>query len=230
MNDELQRRLEAADPLTVSGGTNFPRAHFDRLKEDALMAQKTYPKLNSRVSKGAAIAAISLAGFVLATGLHPQKTLAFSPVATNATAAQVEAANAKCGTSLNNSLFSVEAIELFGNGGVAVESDESVTSYCMVVVDGDDVSVAAVLEWESGSEFIQMVGGSTGIQGETVSIIAGKAPEGAIKVDIEGLDGASASVVGGYYSFWLPQTLTYDLVARDANGTELKRETLPFGN
>ena len=40
MNDELQRRLEAADPLAVGAGWTRTPAQLERLKEMALMSDR----------------------------------------------------------------------------------------------------------------------------------------------------------------------------------------------
>jgi len=56
-------------------------------------------------------------------------------------------------------------------------------------------------------------------------------PAGAVRVDVEGIDGAYATVVDGLYGLWLPQevfaqNLELVLVARDESGNELQRQAI----
>ena len=241
MNDELQRRLEAADPLTAGNGVARTPAQLEKMKEYVLMNDKNIRAGSPRWAGIAALGSVALAGVILFGGLAgAEKTLAFSASATMATAEQAAAADAACtapidgasGMDLGLTSLELKSLELFGNGGVALYGSEETYGYCMVMVSGDTVE-AGVRIFGNTPELTQFIeaAGSTEFADQTVSIIIGNAPEGATSVEVVGLDGVSATVFEGRYGLWLPQAFAdsaIELVARDQDGNELLREGLPW--
>ena len=94
MNDELQRRLEAADPLAVGEGWTRTPAQLERLKEIALMSDRQRGAARPRIIGFGVVGAAALAGILLAGSFGTQNTLAFSPNGVMATEAQMAAADA----------------------------------------------------------------------------------------------------------------------------------------
>jgi hypothetical protein len=234
MNDELQRRLEAADPLAVGEGWSRTPAQLERLKEIALMSDKQRGAARPRIVGFGVVGAAALAGILLAGSFGAQKTLAFSPTGVMATEAQMAAADAACTAPIDGAIgmgLELKSLELFGNGGVAVYGNDEFYGYCMVRVDGDNVEAGVRIFGNTvpGLKAFIEAAGSTEYADQTVSVIVGNAPDGATSVEVVGLDGVSATVVEGRYGLWLPQSLAdsaTELVARDANGAELLRETI----
>ncbi|MGA1431089.1 MAG: hypothetical protein ACO32U_05330 [Candidatus Limnocylindrus sp.] len=233
MNDELQRRLEAADPLAVGEGWSRTPAQLERLKEIALMSDRQRGAARPRIVGFGVVGAAALAGILLAGSFGAQKTLAFSPNGVMATEAQMAAADSACTAPIDGASgldFELQSLELFGNGGVAIYAKDGYYGYCMVRVDGDSVEAGIRISGNTSElkAFVEAYG-STEYADQTVSIIVGNAPEGAVSVEVVGLDGVSATVVEGRYGLWLPQSLAdsaTELVARDANGAELLRATI----
>ena len=88
MNDELQRRLEAADPLTAGNGVNRTPVHLEGLKENAMMSDMKEKPVGPRFAGVAVLTAVALAGTIIGGGLlGPERALAFSANATLATEA-----------------------------------------------------------------------------------------------------------------------------------------------
>ena len=232
MNDELKRRLEAADPLAVGGVIRTP-AQIDQLKERAMTGRGEIAARPRAIGLGV-VGAVALAGMLLVGSFGARPTLAFSSDATMANEAQMAAADAACSEPINGVArlpLELISLELFGNGGVAMYGNDEFYGYCMVLVDGDTVQ-AGIRIMGSAPELDPFIAaaGSTEFEGETLSIIVGSAPEGATSVAVIGLDGVAATVVQGRYGLWLPQALfdeAIELVALDASGTELLREALP---
>ena len=229
------------NPLTDGNGIARTLAQPVKVKENALMSDKRVVGLNPRVARVAVLTASALAGVIFFGGfVGPQKTLAFSPVPTAVTSSQLAAADAACrapvegypdypvpfaGSTLIN-------LELFGNGGVAIYSDGATTGACMVLIDGETAVAGIRADQVSSKEFIN-TGGSTEFAGQRVSMLTGVTPAGAVRVDVEGIDGAYATVVDGLYGLWLPQevfgqNLELVLVARDESGNELKRQAISW--
>ena len=234
MNDELKRRLEAADPLAVEEGWTRTPAQLERLKEMALMSDRQRGAARPRIVGFGVVGAAALAGILLAGSLGVQKTLAFSPNGVMATETQMAAADAACSEPINGVAalpLELISLELFGNGGVAIYGNDEFYGYCLVQVDGDSVEAGIRISGNSVLGFKPFIeaAGSTEYENQTVSVIIGHAPEGATSVEVVGLDGVSATVVEGRYGLWLPQSLAdsaTELVARDANGAELLRATI----
>ena len=241
MNDELQRRLRAADPLTAGNGANRTPVYLEGLKENAMKSDMKEKPIAPRFAGVAALTAVALAGTIIVGGLlGPERALAFSANATLATEAQLAVADAACkepiegaaDAELDLDSLELKSLELFGNGGVAIFSSETTTGYCMVLVDGDSAQ-AGIRIFGATSEFQEFIGsaGSTEFQGETLSIIVGYAP-GAASVEVVGLDGVVATVIDDLYGLWLPQSFAdeaFELVARDSGGNEIQRQALPWG-
>ena len=236
MNDELQRRLEAADPLTAGNGVARTPAQLEKMKEYVLMNDKNIRAGAPRWAGIAALGSVALAGVILFGGLAgAEKTLAFSASATMATAEQAAAADAACTAPIDGASgmdLELKSLELFGNGGVALYGNDEIYGYCMVLVSGDTVEAGIRISGNAPelTQFIEAAG-STEFADQTVSIIVGNAPEGATSVEVVGLDGVSATVVEGRYGLWLPQAFAdsaIELVARDQDGNELLREGLPW--
>jgi hypothetical protein len=236
MNDELQRRLEAADPLTAGNGVTRTPAQLEKMKEYVLMNDKNIRAGSPRWAGIAALGSVALAGVILFGGLAgAEKTLAFSASATMATAEQAAAADAACTAPIDGASgmdLELKSLELFGNGGVALYGNDEIYGYCMVLVSGDTVEAGIRISGNAPelTQFIEAAG-STEFADQTVSIIVGNAPEGATSVEVVGLDGVSATVVEGRYGLWLPQAFAdsaIELVARDQDGNELLREGLPW--
>ena len=234
MNDELQRRLEAADPLAVGEGWTRTPAQLERLKEIALMSDRQRGAARPRIIGFGVVGAAALAGILLAGSFGTQNTLAFSPNGVMATEAQMAAADAACTAPIDGASgrdLELKSLELFGNGGVAIYGNEEFYGYCLVQVDGDSVEAGVRISGNTVPGFKPFIeaAGSTEYENQTVSVIIGNAPEGATSVEVVGLDGVSATVVEGRYGLWLPQSLAdsaTELVARDANGAELLRATI----
>ena len=234
MNDELQRRLEAADPLAVGEGWTRTPAQLERLKEMALMSDRQRGAARPRIIGFGVVGAAALAGILLAGSFGAQNTLAFSPNGVMATEAQMAAADAACTAPIDGASgrdLELKSLELFGNGGVAIYANDEFYGYCMVRVDGDSVEAGVRISGNTVLGFKPFIeaAGSTEYENQTVSVIIGNAPEGATSVEVVGLDGVSATVVEGRYGLWLPQSLAdsaTELVARDANGAELLRATI----
>jgi hypothetical protein len=237
MDDELQRRLKAADPLTAGGAVTRMPANLDKLKEFALMETKRHAAVTPRTFRIATLTAVALGGALFFGGFTgAPKALAFTAQSTMATPAQLEAVDAACTAPIDGAAgidLELMSLELFGNGGVAIYGNELITGYCMVLVDGDTAQAGVRISGSNaeGTEFIEAAG-STEFEGQTLSIIVGNAPDGATKVEIAGLDGVYATVVDGRYGLWLPQSFAdeaFEVVARDADGNELQRASLPWG-
>ena len=234
MNDELKRRLEAADPLAVGEGWTRTPAQLERLKEMARMSDRQRGAARPRIVGFGVVGVAALAGILLAGSFGAQKTLAFSPNGVMATEAQMAAADAACSEPINGVAalpLELISLELFGNGGVAIYGNDEFYGYCLVQVDGDSVEAGIRISGNSVLGFKPFIeaAGSTEYENQTVSVIIGHAPEGATSVEVVGLDGVSATVVEGRYGLWLPQSLAdsaTELVARDANGAELLRATI----
>lgn len=236
MDDELQRRLRAADPLTAGDGLTRTPAQLEKLKEFALMETKRHTAATPRLVGTGALTALALAGVFLVGSLTgAPSALAFSAQSTMPTPAQLEAVDAACTAPIDGAAgfdLELKSLELFGNGGVAIYGNESIIGYCMVLVDGDSAQAGVRISGShaEGTEFIEAAG-STEFEGQTLSIIVGNAPVGATKVEIVGLDGVYATVLDGRYGLWLPQSFAdeaFEVVARDANGNELQRAVLPW--
>lgn len=238
MNDELQRRIEAADPLAVGEGWSRTPAQLERLKEIALMSNRQRSAARPRIIGFGFVGAAALAGVLLSGSFGAQKTLAFSPTGVMATEAQMAAADAACTAPIDGASgmdLELKGLELFGNGGVAIYGNGEFYGYCMVRVDGDIVEAGVRISGNTvpGLKAFIEAAGSTEYADQTVSVIVGNAPEGATTVEVIGLDGVSATVVEGRYGLWLPQAIAgqaIELVARSADGTELLREPLPWGD
>ena len=237
MDDELQRRLRAADPLTAGDGLTRTPAQLEKLKEFALMETKRPTAATPRLVGTGALTALALAGVFLVGSLTgAPSALAFSAQSTMPTPAQLEAVDAACTAPIDGAAgldLELKSLELFGNGGVAIYGNESIIGYCMVLVDGDSAQAGVRISGSNaeGTEFIEAAG-STEFEGQTLSIIVGNAPDGATEVEIVGLDGVYATVVDGRYGLWLPQSFAdeaFEVVARDADGNELQRAVLPWG-
>ena len=234
MNDELQRRLEAADPLAVGEGWTRTPAQLERLKEMARMSDRQRGAARPRIVGFGVVGVAALAGILLAGSFGAQKTLAFSPNGVMATETQMAAADAACSEPINGVAalpLELISLELFGNGGVAIYGNDEFYGYCLVQVDGDSVEAGIRISGNSVLGFKPFIeaAGSTEYENQTVSVIVGNAPDGATSVEVVGIEGVSATVIEGRYGIWLPQSLAdsaTELVARDANGAELLRATI----
>ena len=130
------------------------------------------------------------------------------------------------------------SLELHGNGGVAILSDGTVTGYCLLKWDGTTFTAGGLafgMGVPAGFEDGFLVSGmSTEFEGQSLGIVAGAAPEGAVRVEVRGgpADGGTATVQDGQFALWVPSLPGADdveLVAFDAAGTELGRQTLSKG-
>ena len=130
------------------------------------------------------------------------------------------------------------SLELHGNGGVAILSDGTVTGYCLLKWDGTTFTAGGLafgMGVPAGFEDGFLVSGmSTEFEGQSLGIVAGGAPEGAVRVEVRGgpADGGTATVQDGQFALWVPSLPGADdveLVAFDAAGTELGRQTLSKG-
>ena len=77
-------------------------------------------------------------------------------------------------------------------------------------------------------------GMATEFEGQALGIVAGAAPAGAVTVEVRGgpADGGTATVQDGQFALWVPAcpaTDDVELVAFDAAGNELGRQTLSKG-
>jgi hypothetical protein len=79
MNDELQRRLRAADPLTAGNGASRTPMHLEGLKENVMRGDMKEKSIAPRFAGVAALTAVALAGTIIGGGLlGPESALAFS--------------------------------------------------------------------------------------------------------------------------------------------------------
>ena len=126
-------------------------------------------------------------------------------------------------------------LELHGTGGVAIFADGKVTAFCLLVKDGDTLTMGGLLfpdlgggvaagvgtvgaaAGQGGSSSMVATGAngfnvsamSTTFGGQTVGIIAGQVPKGTATVKIVGgsADGATATVDHGFFGLWAPGSL-----------------------
>ena len=127
------------------------------------------------------------------------------------------------------------ALELHGNGGVAILSDGTTTGYCLLRWDGTTFTAGGLafgMGAPAGFEDGFLVSGmATEFEGQALGIVAGAAPERATVVKVVGgpADGGTATVLDGQFALWVPGMPGQDdveLVAYDAAGNELARQTL----
>jgi hypothetical protein len=147
-------------------------------------------------------------------------------------------------------------LELHGTGAVAIFADTSITAYCLLVKDGDGLTMAALLFPDLGSGVSAGVGSIGSGAGEqraagvasaggdftitalttmyrsySVGIIAGLAPAGTVKVKVVGgpADGATATVVDRRFAMWAPDdflNVSAKVEALDATGKVLGTQDL----
>ena len=127
------------------------------------------------------------------------------------------------------------SLELHGNGGVAILSDGTTTGYCLLRWDGTTFTAGGLalgMGAPAGFEDGFLVGGmATEFEGQALGIVAGTAPERATVVKVVGgpADGGTATVLDGQFALWvpgIPGQEDVELVAYDAAGNELARQTL----
>lgn len=148
MDDRLQRRLRAADPLAAGTGQTPDPAQLDATKERILMNQMPQPavaparprKLALPVGLGAVAAVAIVAVVVVGQLARPAAALAFDPTPTPVSGAQLAAATAACSEGLQ--LGTLE-----GSGTVSVPADGAPRTGTIKGTGGDvapDASGAAV--------------------------------------------------------------------------------------
>jgi hypothetical protein len=183
-------------------------------------------------------------------------TLAWAPEPTTVTAEQRAAAEKACTENLVIGSGAIEglegregampslppaptalppltSLELHGSGGVAILADESMVGYCLLRWDGTTFTAGglALGPAEAPAGSFAVSGMSTEFEGQALGIVGGAAPSGAATVTVVGgpADGGTATVQEGRFAIWIPGTMGQDdveLVARDAEGREVGRQTL----
>jgi hypothetical protein len=125
------------------------------------------------------------------------------------------------------------SLELHGNGGVAILSDETTVGYCLLKWDGTHFTVGglALGPADAPAGSFAVTGAATEFDGQALGIVGGVAPSGAVTVTVVGgpADGGTATVQEGRFAMWLPGTMglhDVELVARDAAGREVGRQAL----
>jgi hypothetical protein len=130
------------------------------------------------------------------------------------------------------------SLELHGNGGVAILSDGRTTGYCLLRWDGTTFTAGGLalgIDVPTGfADGFLVSGMGTEFEGQALGIVAGAAPAGAATVEVRGgpADGGTATVQDGKFALWVPGMPGGDdveLVAYDAAGNELGRQTLSKG-
>jgi len=130
------------------------------------------------------------------------------------------------------------SLELHGNGGVAILSDGTTTGYCLLRWDGTTFTAGGLafgMGVPAGFEGGFLVSGMTAeFEGQALGIVAGAAPEDAVRVEVRGgpADGGTATVQDGQFALWVPGMPGADdveLVAFDGAGNELGRQVLSKG-
>jgi hypothetical protein len=184
-------------------------------------------------------------------------TLAWSPQPTPVSDAQKAAASDACTTGattvvggVGNStdrapeappaptdLPPLVSLELHGNGGIAILADQGVVAYCLLRSEGGGfvyggLAVGAPETVPAGSLAFGAM--STDFDGTDVGMIWGTAPDGVTSVRVDGGsgDGGVATVQDGRFAIWIPGPIigsAVDLVALDASGFEVLRQTLSKG-
>ncbi|MCU0478943.1 MAG: hypothetical protein MUE92_09425 [Chloroflexi bacterium] len=266
MDDRLQRRLRDADPLATADGPMPAGARLDAIKEQIMLTEQAPVRsaLRPRPIGVIAVAAVALAA-VLAVGalVRPGTTaLAWAPDPTAVGDADRAAAYATCtedipfigsgGVAPGDARPEVEgapatpaefpplvALELHGNGGVAILADEDQVGYCLIKreADGDFVygglTLGAAAAGLPGALNVSAM--TTEFEDVALSVVSGTAPAGTSTVRIAGGagDGGTATVTDGRFAIWIPGPImggaASELVALDASGTEVARQTLSRG-
>ena len=268
MNDQLERRLQDADPLAAGDGRIPATARLDAIKESVMAhEERRSPRARRRLLPLglATLAASTLVIAVLVANLasaHP--ALAFSPIPTPVNDAVRAVATKVCAASPEGALpgtgsihgsdgnqpgtFSANrpaptgpgvpwtpdefpplvALELHGNGGVALFENDSSYAACMLLADGDTFVRGEMVTWWGPRPASGLDGAAIGgeINGEKVTMVTGTAPADAVRIDVvgNGLNGTYANVINGAFALWVPATADpQTLVARDASGAEIDR-------
>ena len=212
----------------------------------------------SAAAIGAAAAAVAAA--VVLPGVRGSTALAWTPVPRVATEADAdvarqacvapdgtEAATAESGsrgddagvdtiTPAPEGLGSLTALDLRGNGGLAVfNRDEKIVMCMLRVVDGTPEYAGMISTDSSGeaSDTLRVDGGmTTGIGSNTaVSMLTGYAgPAAVVEIRVDGLDPITATLVDGRFAAWWPEPSSGSGTSLDgpitiasfaADGTEL---------
>ncbi len=136
----------------------------------------------------------------------------------------------------------ITAFELHGGAGVAVLTDGTAASFCVLRVTADglalDRQVETMVSWGSvnarvsgaseagvlaAGEGLRVYGLDTTAAAEEIGILAGTADAGIASVRVEGgpADGATAAVSGGWFALWSPGglgTVPFSVTGLDGAG------------
>lgn len=300
-DDQLQRRLEAGDPL-ANGSASVPEsARLDAVAAEVIAAgpapRRSILRPRALGLVGATAGALVVVLVAGSLARPASSALAWDPSPTAVSDSQRAAATAACtaglpaavsesgtnvqvdpgpigsglpvidvqgGTSVGagaagpvtvtggdgpipvappvpDKLPALVGLELHGTGGVAIFADPKTTAYCLLVKNGDTLTMAGLLFPDLGdgvsagvgtiagttgsgpSTTVGMTSGmvaagengfivsamSTSYKDQSVGIVAGVAPDGAVKIRIVGgaADGANATVADGRYAMWAPGDL-----------------------
>ena len=208
----------------------------------------------------AAVAAAAVAAAVVLPGVGGSTALAWTPVPRAATEADADVARQACvvpdgtdaATTKSGSrgddarvdtitpapegLGSLTALDLRGNGGLAVfNRDEKIVMCMLRVVDGT-TEYAGMISIDSpgkASDTLRVDGGmTTGIGSNTaVSMLTGYAgPAAVVEIRVDGLDPITATLFDGRFAAWWPEPSSgsgtsldgpITIVSLAADGTEL---------
>jgi hypothetical protein len=250
--DDLQRRLQDADPITGA------ESILDAPRLDALMGRVMMNGERpdrTRVRSGrlglTGLGAATLATVLMVSSLaRPSaQVLAWSPEPVPATDAQKAAAAVTCadgaaqasGTARGGGEASPSApppligLELHGTGAIGILADAESTGYCLLGVEGGGFVYGGLAYGSSEPAPVGslLLGGmSTDFQGMAIGMLWGSAPDGVATVRVDGGpgDGGIATVEDGHFAIWIPGSLAegpMEAVALDASGAEVARQALP---
>lgn len=249
MTAELEPR-DLDDLLTRALAVDLPAAARTRIRA---RLDARGPRRRSRTFGFAAlgtVAAVTIA-LVVANTVLVRPTLAYAPTPVAADEATRAAAVAACAGEVVNSetvrfssdgladptgvtVLPLVALEMHGNGGVAVFADADHVGACMLRQDGSaltslDRSVYA-RDGQSSLTALTLGGGS--VDGAMFVTAVGAAPAGTARVEVitDRADGAYATVADGLWGIWLPgATDLRGLVALDGAGRTLERVDIVGG-
>jgi hypothetical protein len=205
MDDRLQRRLEAADPLAAGVGTTPDPARLDAIKEHLMQTEAAPARsiLRPRAIGVVGLAAMSLAVVLVAGSLiqPSSKALAWDPTPAAATAAQRDAATKACSSAVPSAVL---------QRGVAADVPAAGSDLPVLNAgSGGAVGVAPNPSGDAGS--VTVVSGQAGV-GDPVP-----APV-ALPADLPPLVSMELHGTGAVAIFADAKSTAYCLLAKDGDG------------
>lgn len=249
------RALTLMDSIMATGPEN---SSSERTSGDftstatTVLASRSRRRWYSTAAAGVAAAAVAVA--VVLPGAGSGTALAWTPSPRAATDVDADVARQTCavpdwtGAGASDSgargdvapapvaLGPLAALDLRGNGGLAVFADDENVVMCMLaVVDGTPQFAGGISTASSGevSDTLTVEGGmTTGINSNTaVSMLSGQAgPAALVEIRVAGLDPITATLVDGRFAAWWPEPTSdsgtsldtpITIVAFAADGSEI---------